>query len=77
MQSRRGFWPGPRRFQQGPNLSIRQQLAALGVERIVIRLELVMTGGPGVDLTIETPEERAQTLQEELDEADMPGGFPD
>jgi len=26
---------------------------------------------------IESPEDRAQRLQDELDEADMPGGFPD
>ena len=29
---------------------IRQQPAAMGVHRIVIRLDAVMTGGPGVDL---------------------------
>ena len=32
------------------HLPIKEKLTALGVQRIVIRLDSVMTGGPGVDL---------------------------
>ena len=34
------------------NKPIREQLADLGVKRIVIRLDQVMTGGPGIDLGV-------------------------
>lgn len=71
------LWMGGIADDATADMPIRQQLAALGVQRIVIRLEAVMTGGAGVNLTIETPGERAQRLQDDLDEADMPGGFPD